>query len=194
MVARMTSKLAHSTWSFWGSRAETKSSLCSCNWKEARGNILLEGPFGNVLPKNVTSLILPYEGVSNPWTRQGLCILSAEKRRRCNCGFSWAMRPVLSDLHDISLVKEQRVKDLKRIFSGKKASGAHQTLSLAPMESNMLLSHSSGGREIWLATLYARLKICPFTFHFPCGNVLSLALRWYNIVLWRFPQMLLVRS
>lgn len=171
MVDGMTSKLAHSTWSFWGSRAEKKCSLRSCKWKEVRGNTILEGLFGNVLPKNLTSLIRLSKGVSNPRTRRGPCLLSAEKGRCRSCGLSWAIWAVLSDLHDISLVKEQRVKDLKRIFPGKKASGAHQTLSLAPMWSNMLLSRSSGGREIWLATLYTRPKICPITFHILCGNV-----------------------
>lgn len=98
-------------------------------------------------PKNLTSLILLYEGVSNPWTRQG----PVQKQGRCcSCGFNWAIWTVWSDLHDISLVKEQRVKDLKRIFSGKNASGTYQTLSLAPMGSNTLFGDSGGGSEIWL--------------------------------------------
>lgn len=118
----MTSKLAHSTCSFWGCRAGKKKTTQAC--AAAIGNkgnfFILEELFGNVL-LNLSSLILLCKGVSNsPGPYELIAFLVQKKGRRCSCGLSWAIRAVLSDLHGISMVKEQRAKDLKRIFSGKR--------------------------------------------------------------------------
>lgn len=80
MLNHMTSKLAHSTCSFWGCRAgKKKPQACAAAIGNKENFFILEGLFGNVL-LNLTSLILLYKGdIELPGPYELIAFLVQEK-------------------------------------------------------------------------------------------------------------------